>query len=391
MKTSVINIYFIFYCLVCHSQTEMTNAEIIKNFGTEQLKGCQVYNKAPQAFHCEDTSRIYHSYDFDDKGNIEKELISKRWEDTILNVYTYNSANKLSNQISYTKRRNGRKDTILTIYSYNDKNNISSVLKYLIHYPDKQDNYDKSLFYYNQKDQLEKKIYLDYFPSKKQFDTAFTVEFKYYSSEKKETETIVDYEGIYLRTGKECNKSKYDELGRLIEFNHYTLQVKKNKDDPFGRMIHTTYKSIADSLVEEKRISTDSSGNYNCYYTYLGDSLTLETHIDNYTYKEYTTIRNKDKKVIKTIGYNVGGGNTKCVKGKYIPDLEMKCGSISKNQTIYQYDKFGRISKCIEEYDYNYKDNNGGMKGKGKDSKEFVYKDNKPYILPEEKYIEDYK
>jgi hypothetical protein len=251
----------------------------------------------------------------------------------------------------------------LSKYEYNGYGEIVKRMDYYIK-GQQQDTCSRDLYFYNKRDLLEKTIFQEFHPLSKVFDTTIFQTFTYNSQGQKETETMIKSSDAYSG-GQGFSSFKYDEKGRLIELNHKALRGKNNE-------------------------ISDSTNNFICYYSYSGDSLTIETVVYyNYdTFLETITVRDKDNKVIKTVLENFSGIEFKRANGIYRPDRTSKTADMRHDETCYQYDKFGRINKTIT--DSRGENKSTGWKYEGQDYKIFIYKDDKPYILPEDEYVEGY-
>lgn len=357
------NILLLFLILTgslnCFSQTNPSD-RIIKTFGKEQLQDCKVYDKYPNG---KDTSILHHSYEFDLKGNICKEIFSTRWYDTSLVVSTFDSLNRKISQMRYTKSWQdiGKRDTSKWVYSYNDKNKITSELCYSYYYPERQ-NETQLLYFYNNSGLLEKIVFLEYY-GKRGFDTTYTKQYTYNPKGLKETEIIRGYCDMYslIMCQGGINKFKYDDLNRLTEINHIELHGKRNE-------------------IKDERMD------FNRYYTYTGDSLITETTISQSTFCIITTLKDRSGKVIQTKRNFTQGLEIKNINEKYIHDQD-KTGIIQIQNAVYKYDRFGRINKVAIEFD-NRRLNPDGTDGLS--YKVYKYKDDKSYLLDEDKYLDKY-
>ena len=357
MRISLLNILLCFLSLHCVSQTLIPNLEIVKTYGTEHLLDCQVLNKAPNAWRCADTSVLYNSYEFDNYGKIIKKIKANN-PDTALTIYTYNELGKIGSMLHFSRNY---KDTMLQIFYYNSKGNVDKRLDYSIRNGNRMDNRSELLNFYNKRDSLEKKVYLDYSPSKKKFDTTYYQIRTYNSQGMKETETIYKYVNYNSFEGEQgFSTFKYDITGRLIEKDHIGFRGMWNKD-------------------------SSPSDNYKCLYSYIGDSVISETSFSESNFLKETIYRNAEKKIIKIERNSVQLTKIKNINGVYCPDLNGKTARIQNEQTTYFYDKLGRITKSLNIFNNEYKSD--GLKSNGETYEIYLYRDDIPNILPEEEYF----
>ncbi len=363
MTNKILTSIFLFLSLSIYSQDLSTVVQkllsdkqhIIRTFGKEQLKDCQVYDKYPQG---SDTSLLGHSYEFDERGNITKEIRSIRWEDTSLIINSYDSLNRRTSRVRYSKswRDIGIRDTSVVVYTYNEANHVTSESTYERNlHTNKFSNGIRYLYFYNKKDLLERTLYqedwgnrvLDTVSGKlvqlenvtsPTFSTVSSIEYTYNSKGQKETETSKLFIGpsyFYMRSG--LTKYQYDDQDRVTQISYLTISSRTDEEP-------------------------DQQLNYNCYYEYIGDSVEIETKIRNSLCEKTTYLRNKNKKTVQIV--------------------------LNQDEDIeninYQYDQLGRIIKVTAE------SNTAVVK----DEKSrftytiYVYGENKPYLLSEKKYLD---
>jgi hypothetical protein len=329
---------------------------IIKTFGKEQLKDCQVYDKYPQGI---DTSILHHSFEFDEKGNIAKSIYSTRWEDTSLIINSYDNLNRKTSCVRYSKswRDKGTRDTSVVVYTYNKANDVTSESTYERNLPtNKFSNSTRYLYFYNKKNLLERTLYqedwgnrvLDTVSGKlvqlenvtsPTFSTVSSIEYNYNSKGQKETETSKLFIGpsyFYMRSS--VTTYQYDSQDRISQTSYVTIKVRKDEE-------------------------TDERLNFNCYYEYIGDSVKIETKIRNSSLCDQTTyVKNKNKQTIQIV--------------------------INEEEDIeninYQYDQLGRIIKINSK--------SGVVVGVDEKSissyRIYVYGQNETYLLPENEYFD---
>jgi hypothetical protein len=340
MKRLLIISIFSLMQFLCFSQTDLIDTSVFKNGIFKHLQDCQKFYNSEA--NMKTFKRLRKSYQFD-KGLNVRMIIRTVGPDSSLAVLSYNKENKLITRKNYVW---GNHDTLY--------------------------EFSKVLYLYNTKGFNEKTVALTFNDKTKMYDTLFVNSFTYNSKGQKERENIRNVENSFFTftgfiriTG--AKYFKYDEKGRLKEIQRIAT--------------HGVNSEIRDSGMD-----------YSIFYSYSGDSLYTETQIgsldDLYhnSFFEQSYFKNKNGKTTKTIQTDIQTVEIRFINGKYIPDAQSKTARVDSTTTFYQYDKLGRIEKCL--HIHHSEDKPSGEKREEQYYESFIYKDNKSYKLPIEEYID---